>query len=203
LSHPNIIKLIGFVEDMQKGDAWIVLPWEANGNVREFLQSGEWDIPERLSLIKDVVGGVEYLHTRQPPICHGDPKSASLVTLPFEKTCTNRPATQLNILVNSSYHAMITDFGSARSKPNADATEQNVSEVPCRAADDDAAQELTRPKIEFNRTTLELTLTGPSYTLRWAAPEVLAGDENGLPSDMWAVGWICWEVSTLGLGGIL
>ncbi|KIO32084.1 hypothetical protein M407DRAFT_38542, partial [Tulasnella calospora MUT 4182] len=100
LSHPNIVKLIGFVEDMEKGDAWIVLPWEANGNVRRFLQSGEWDIPERLSLIEDVVTGVEYLHTRQPSICHGDLKS-------------------LNILVNSSYHAMITDFGSARSKPDA------------------------------------------------------------------------------------
>ncbi|KIO19343.1 hypothetical protein M407DRAFT_37718, partial [Tulasnella calospora MUT 4182] len=72
LSHPNIIEFVGFVEDIQKGDAWIILPWAANGNVREFLQSGEWDIPERISLIQDVVKGVEYLHTRQPPICHGD-----------------------------------------------------------------------------------------------------------------------------------
>lgn len=51
LSHPNIIQLIGFVEDMPKGDAWIVLPWEGNGNVREFLKSGEWDVPERVSLV--------------------------------------------------------------------------------------------------------------------------------------------------------
>ncbi|KIO32095.1 hypothetical protein M407DRAFT_67158, partial [Tulasnella calospora MUT 4182] len=102
----------------------------------------------------DVVTGVEYLHTRQPPICHGDLKS-------------------LNILVNSSYHAVITDFGSARSKPDADAEEQNASE-----------------------TTFELTLTGPLYTIRWAAPEVLAGEENGLSSDMWAVGWIGWEIVT-------
>ena len=51
LSHPNIIRFVGFVEDMEKGDAWIVLPWEANGNVREFLASGEWDIPERISLV--------------------------------------------------------------------------------------------------------------------------------------------------------
>ena len=51
LSHSNIIALFGFVEDFQKGDAWIILPWEANGNVREFLQSGEWDIPERISLV--------------------------------------------------------------------------------------------------------------------------------------------------------
>lgn len=54
LSHPNIIALFGFVEDMQKGDAWIILPWEPNGNVREFLQSGEWDIPERISLVRVV-----------------------------------------------------------------------------------------------------------------------------------------------------
>ncbi|KIO32086.1 glycoside hydrolase family 5 protein [Tulasnella calospora MUT 4182] len=177
LSHPNIVKLIGFVEDMQKGDAWIVLPWEENGNVREFLQSGEWDIPERISLIQDVLKGVEYLQARQPPICHGDLKS-------------------LNILVNSSYHAVITDFGSARSKPDADAEEQNASEIPGWAANDDTAQRLAPPKIEFNQTTFELTLTGPSYTLRWAAPEVLAGEDNGLPSDMWAVGWICWEIVT-------
>ncbi|KIO17100.1 hypothetical protein M407DRAFT_85297, partial [Tulasnella calospora MUT 4182] len=39
--------------------------------------------------------GLEYLHSRKPPICHGDLKS-------------------LNILVSSSYRAIITDFGSAR-----------------------------------------------------------------------------------------
>lgn len=51
LSHPNIVKFVGFVEDMDNGDAWIIIPWEASGNVREFLQSGEWDIPERVSLV--------------------------------------------------------------------------------------------------------------------------------------------------------
>ncbi|KIO27789.1 hypothetical protein M407DRAFT_22963 [Tulasnella calospora MUT 4182] len=86
LSHPNIIKLIGFVENVYEGDARIILPWEGNGNVREFLQSGKWDIPERISLIQDTANGLEYLHSQKPPICHGDLKS-------------------LNILVNSSHHA--------------------------------------------------------------------------------------------------
>lgn len=54
LSHPSIIRLVGFVEDMPKGDAWIIVPWETNGNVREFLQSGEWDIPERVSLASNI-----------------------------------------------------------------------------------------------------------------------------------------------------
>ncbi|KAG9042096.1 hypothetical protein FS837_011355 [Tulasnella sp. UAMH 9824] len=77
LCHPNVVRLIGFVEDMEKGKAWMILPWESNGNVREFLKSGEWDIPERISLIQDTARGLEYLHSRQPPICHGDLKSVS------------------------------------------------------------------------------------------------------------------------------
>lgn len=51
LSHPNVVNLFGFVEDMDKADAWILLNWEPNGNVREFLRSGEWEIPERISLV--------------------------------------------------------------------------------------------------------------------------------------------------------
>lgn len=51
LSHPNIVKLIGFVDDIQKWQAQMILSWEGNGNVRDFLQSGEWDIPERVSLV--------------------------------------------------------------------------------------------------------------------------------------------------------
>lgn len=54
LSHPNIVHLVGFVEDMQQGNAWIIVPWEENGNVRELVQSGEWDIPERVSLVGNI-----------------------------------------------------------------------------------------------------------------------------------------------------
>lgn len=41
---------------------------------------------------------------------------------------------------------------------------------------------------------LELYLENPLYTLRWAAPEVLLEDLRCLPGDMWAIGWVCWEV---------
>lgn len=53
LFHPNVVDLYGFVEDMEKGDAWILLRWEPNGNVREFLHSGDWEIPERISLVSE------------------------------------------------------------------------------------------------------------------------------------------------------
>lgn len=53
LTHPNIAQLRGFSEDFEKGVAWVVLPWDAYGNLREFLHSAEWGIPERVSLVRD------------------------------------------------------------------------------------------------------------------------------------------------------
>ena len=51
LRHSNIIQLEGFVEDLQNDVAWMVFPWYKNGNVQEFLATGEWEIPERISLV--------------------------------------------------------------------------------------------------------------------------------------------------------
>ncbi|KIO19749.1 hypothetical protein M407DRAFT_48863, partial [Tulasnella calospora MUT 4182] len=144
LSHSNVIRLEGFVEDVSKDVIWLVFPWESKGNLRDFLASQEWEIPERISLIYDVAEGLEYLHSQEPPICHGDLKS-------------------VNLLVNSRCCAVITDFGSAPT---------------------------------FCTTTKTITLTGNMYTLRWAAPELLMDDRGSLWSDIWALGWICYEAMT-------
>ncbi|KAG9042814.1 hypothetical protein FS837_010363 [Tulasnella sp. UAMH 9824] len=188
LSHPNIVDLLGFVEDMKKGDARIILAWEENGNVREFLLSGQWDIPERISLIKDTVSGLEYLHTQQPPICHGDLKSPG----------PNPAIVQLNILVNSYYHAIITDFGSARIRQSVASEMEEVrpSTSTQPVADSNTSAGFTSPQAKFNPSTSDLTLTGPGFSVRWTAPEVLDDGMQDLPSDMWAMGWICWEIVT-------
>lgn len=53
LSHENIIQFLGFVEDLKNGNAWMILSWEPNGNVSEFLATGKWEIPERISLVSN------------------------------------------------------------------------------------------------------------------------------------------------------
>ncbi|KIO28056.1 hypothetical protein M407DRAFT_72279, partial [Tulasnella calospora MUT 4182] len=141
--HENIVALSGFVEDMANGIAWLVIPWEANGNVREFIASRKWEVPER---IYDITRGIQYLHCLKSPICHGDLKS-------------------LNILVNSKNRAIITDFGSARV----------MSEF--------------KPAVRGPGG-------GPAWSLRWAAPELLGGADPSLASDIWASGWIFWEIMT-------
>ncbi|KIO22323.1 hypothetical protein M407DRAFT_28121 [Tulasnella calospora MUT 4182] len=207
LSHENIVQLIGFVEDLENGIAWVILSWVPNGNVSEFLKTGDWEIPERVSLIKDTFEGVKYLHSRQPPICHGDLKS-------------------FNILVSASYRAVITDFGSARaiSAPEGEVmSDEDVKIIrlhygcdyiynaeqtyykQCSSATltEDGQQvqaipseEQASPPIHVGAARNQLTLTGPAWSLRWAAPEVVKGRRSGLSSDIWAVAWVCWEVMT-------
>ncbi|KIO27943.1 hypothetical protein M407DRAFT_22850 [Tulasnella calospora MUT 4182] len=170
LRHTNIVKLEGFVEGLSEDRVWLIFPWEENGNLKDFAASQDWEIPERISLIDDVTSGVEYLHGQSPPIYHGDLKS-------------------VNILVTSECRAAITDFGSARrlvpKNPDTPATQ---------------TQDKLQPVLEFQATfcasTNTLTLTGNEYTLRWAAPELLMDDEPGLWSDIWALGWIFYEVMT-------
>lgn len=53
LDHDNIVRLIGFVERAEEDIAWILLRWEDNGNIREFIHSQDWVIPERLELVRD------------------------------------------------------------------------------------------------------------------------------------------------------
>lgn len=49
-------------------------------------------------------------------------------------------------------------------------------------------------KAEIASSGEFITVTGPAWTMRWAAPELLAGDTPALASDVWALGWIFWEV---------
>lgn len=171
VSHPNIGKFLGFVEDETQNIAWLLSRWEENGNLREFIASGDWGIPERIFLAQDITRGLLYLHTRNPPIFHGDLKAA-------------------NILVTSNHRAIITDFGSARfHKPGPSTSNASSAKPPI------SAESWTdSPQIEHSGSTL--TLKAPSYTLRWAAPEVLLQSLFGLPGDIWAFGWILWEVLT-------
>ncbi|KAG8898424.1 hypothetical protein FRB99_007442 [Tulasnella sp. 403] len=92
LSHPNILPLLGFHLSRNLEEAWLVSPFATNGNLYKFIETKHPTIHIRLELAKDTAKGLEYLHTRSPPICHGDIKS-------------------LNVLVADDGRAMLCDFG--------------------------------------------------------------------------------------------
>lgn len=59
-------------------------------------------------------------------------------------------------------------------------------------------ENVTCPAVTVTTEANRLTLTGPAWSLRWAAPEVVKEEAKpGLPSDIWSAGWVCWEVGEL------
>ncbi|KIO27645.1 hypothetical protein M407DRAFT_23076 [Tulasnella calospora MUT 4182] len=94
-AHPGIAKFLGFYADFKRSEAWLLSPWEPNGNVSEFIKLHSLEVPEKLSLVYDTIDALTFLHQLTPPVCHGDIKSA-------------------NVLVTADYQARLCDFGLAR-----------------------------------------------------------------------------------------
>lgn len=97
---------------------------------------------------------------------------------------------------------MLADFGSARILPTGDgATDTNqegiLNEYPRDGSTSGAVDFF---QVEVDESATFVTITGPDWTVRWAAPELLDEGPTSLASDIWAFGWICWEVIITNFG---
>ncbi|KAG8913893.1 hypothetical protein FRC00_001328 [Tulasnella sp. 408] len=92
LSHKHILVLIGFCFNAELDDAWLISPYESHGNILEYMALCKPDSTERLRLVKDTADALAYLHSRSPPVIHGDLKAS-------------------NVLVNQDRRAILCDFG--------------------------------------------------------------------------------------------
>ncbi|KAG9002287.1 hypothetical protein FRB90_011409 [Tulasnella sp. 427] len=92
LQHPHVLPLLGFYLD-DGGDAAILISeYMIHGDLTDYMAAAERGAEERLYLVRDITEGLEYLHTRDPPIRHGDLKPG-------------------NVLVNHNRRALLADFG--------------------------------------------------------------------------------------------
>lgn len=113
------------------------------------------------SQIYDIAAGLEYLHGQS--LVHSDIKGVSLTL--FLYRCILNKRSQMNILVDDSERACITDFGLSFVR-----TDQTLA-----------------------YTLAATTAQGLSY--RWAAPELLEdGVRATLASDVWALGCVFYEM---------
>ncbi|KAG8926120.1 hypothetical protein FRC01_009320 [Tulasnella sp. 417] len=93
LKHPNIVPFVGFSLDEEV--AWLISSWASKGNAYDYLVKSKADFPTRLKLLLDAAEGLAYLHGRNPPVVHGDIKSA-------------------NVLIAEEVRGMLGDFGLSR-----------------------------------------------------------------------------------------
>ncbi|KAL5012105.1 hypothetical protein ScPMuIL_010656 [Solemya velum] len=148
LRHPRVVQLIGVCTTLKL--PVIVLEYLPGGNLYQRLHMENkqpLDHVEYYQTAQDVSQGLNYLHQHKPAILHLDLKS-------------------LNVLVDSSGQAKITDFGFSKLRHDAI---QRLSQYK-------------RPKVH----------TFPV----WTAPEVLMKGEITAKADVFSFGIILWEMLT-------
>ncbi|PVF94696.1 kinase-like protein [Serendipita vermifera] len=83
LDHPNILPLLGFADDDPGFEPFgaFISPWCQYGNSEEYLDlNGDTlNYEQRLTLWSGAICGAIYLHTREPPIIHGDIKPTNIL----------------------------------------------------------------------------------------------------------------------------
>lgn len=92
LRHPNIIECLGSSNDFGDFGA-MIFPWCQQGTAREYLEKTDPSVRVRMSLVKDVCAGLDYLH--QSALVHGDLKPS-------------------NVLIDDAGTARVCDFGLAK-----------------------------------------------------------------------------------------
>lgn len=89
LDHPNIVPLRGYVVE-EDGTPALISPWFEHGDVLTYLQKHPF--ADRRKLVRQVAEGLIYLHSRGPPVVHGDLKGG-------------------NVLINAKGEVGLCDFG--------------------------------------------------------------------------------------------
>ncbi|KAJ3994707.1 kinase-like domain-containing protein, partial [Lentinula boryana] len=92
LKHPNILPILGVSTELFFPSFCLISPWMENGTIMSYLKHNPtFDL---LSALRDISAGLCYLHTREPPIIHGDIRGA-------------------NILITRDLRCCLADFGLA------------------------------------------------------------------------------------------
>ncbi|KAG9036509.1 hypothetical protein FS837_001658, partial [Tulasnella sp. UAMH 9824] len=92
--HPNILSFYGY--QIVGEEAMLVSQWCKNGSLDSYIDKHkELKDTQKLKLLCDAARGLAYLHSRQPPIAHGDIKPQ-------------------NVIITDKIEAALCDFGIAR-----------------------------------------------------------------------------------------
>eukprot|EP00048_Salpingoeca_helianthica_P024355 m.31750 g.31750 ORF g.31750 m.31750 type:complete len:1220 (+) comp9341_c0_seq1:289-3948(+) len=172
LRHKHILLFYGGgVTD--KGVPFIVVEFMDRGSLDKILydeniSNAALPLTKRIKFLLDCADGMRFLHNRKVPLVHHDLKSA-------------------NLLVNEKWVVKVSDFGTATLQG------QRTPITTVQVAQKRSLLKmlgLTRHSEEQEEKEEEV-----SYTLEWAAPEVLARQPCNEMVDVYSFGIIMWEVA--------
>lgn len=181
--HPNIAELLGTAVD-DAGALLLVSRYCDAGTLRDnLLLHPDVTEAERLSWAAQIANAMAFLHKQTPPIIHGD-LAARVIRL----HCVVQPA----------------DGRAGRAARHRRAVAAHLAAVTGRGAgagDDEAAGAAVDWDDPAVRAELVAKVGDAGFTdgvtdVRWAAPELLAGEQATTASDVWSFGVLMWELYT-------
>ncbi|KAJ7056628.1 kinase-like domain-containing protein [Mycena amicta] len=182
--HPNILPVLGVALHVSNLPALVVPFYPTAKQVLENDADGKVDV---LPLLQDVASGLSFLHSRSPPIAHGDLKCSTILLRP----CTD-PTNH-----KTKYTALLSDIGIASIPQPPDWTFQGVDDARwlapevmdpslrpvssirkiCNDLDPTASLSVTTESdvYSFGMLTYEMhTRTRPFSTTTWSAAVVVS-----------------------------
>ncbi|KIO18939.1 hypothetical protein M407DRAFT_47475, partial [Tulasnella calospora MUT 4182] len=192
MNHPNIIKLSAYVE---RPEPALVAPWCSYGTLLEYSAHHLPPQSHILELLIQVASAVQYLHSHQPAIVHGDIKPS-------------------NVLIGDEYQALLTDFGSSVTEdPSAEenkgkdqigtngyrAPEVSNPSQQSPAADIYSIACLILHVCSLPQSTVILSGSPPKVPFKLVQQGVTPqpGEHLGLPASdpLWSILGRCWSLS--------
>lgn len=97
LDHPHIVRYLGSKRDEVRGAFYILLEYVSCGSIQVLLKTMGGPLDERVirKYARQILLGLAYLHSRNPPVAHRDIKSA-------------------NVLVETTGNVKLADFGCSK-----------------------------------------------------------------------------------------
>lgn len=97
LDHPHIVRYLGSKRDEARGAFYILLEYVSCGSIQALLKTMGRPLDERVirKYARQILLGLSYLHSRDPPVVHRDIKSA-------------------NVLVETTGNVKLADFGCSK-----------------------------------------------------------------------------------------
>ncbi|KDQ53968.1 hypothetical protein JAAARDRAFT_38949 [Jaapia argillacea MUCL 33604] len=212
LDHPNILSFCGVFfchEKFGPEVPLLVAPFCSQGSVPEYLRNGDRSYAEKLRIIIATADGIEYLHSRKPPVIHGDIKPS-------------------NILIDDNGQPKVCDFGVSRLVDSKGFTTKQSLTVRYSAPeifavhdnDDDDDDDEPLPADDPRPSPTPFTLKSDVYSFGITAVEIISEkipfyhihndtslpvkivkgkclEKNRYPSapdDVWAVASRCWAL---------
>ncbi|KAE9387929.1 kinase-like protein [Gymnopus androsaceus JB14] len=171
LKHPNILPLLGVNAELFSPSFCLISPWMENKDIITYLKNNP--NRNRHTVLSEVAAGLYYLHSRNPPILHGDIRGA-------------------NILVTNDLCCCLADFGLtliiSDSQTLSNATTSAMTKgttrwmapeliIPNNSAGK-APNNTSRDVYAFGCTVLEVTLSFPNHK----GPKILTPEQNSDPN---------------------